>query len=62
MMNNLPNAIVFVALILTFAFASELGPSTRGDASRTARSTHADTAPATALSNEPASVRKVSSD
>ncbi len=31
-MNNLLNAIVMAALILTFAFASELGPASRTDA------------------------------
>jgi hypothetical protein len=52
-MNNLLNAIVMAALILTFAFAAELGPGTPNDVQRTAMSPPADAGPATAASHDP---------
>jgi hypothetical protein len=53
MMNTLLNVIVAAALILTFAFASELGPGTRREAQRAVMLPPADIGPATAASHDP---------
>jgi hypothetical protein len=45
MMNTLLNVIVAAALILTFAFASELGPSSRTGASGSAAPVPAEATP-----------------
>jgi hypothetical protein len=53
MMNALLNAIVAAALILTFAFASELGPGTRSDTQKVVKLPPIDGGPATAASYDP---------
>ena len=50
MMNTLLNVIVAAALVLTFAFASELGPGSRSDAQRAVVFLPADAGPTTAAS------------
>ncbi len=45
MMNTLLNVIVAAALILTFAFASELGPRSRTDAARSVAPVPAEATP-----------------
>jgi len=53
MMSNLLNVIVAAALILTFAFASELGPRSRNAPLRAGASPSADAGPVAAASYDP---------